>query len=693
MEVPMSIRQRRASMVSVAVSAAAMMGWAGLGCIPGVGDEPGPTFVDPPFPPVRVGPPPVFESPISAARPPAPLSGGTLAVLADGRTAVAADPDRDSIFVVDYRKQTLLATITLQPGDEPGRVAEDSAGRVHVALRRGGALITLQADATTRAWAQVGRRTICAAPRGIAHDKTRDLLYVACAEGQLVSLQPAADGAVTRRLELESDLRDVVVDGDVVLVSRFRSAEVITVDADGGGILARKMPPSRSSQNFNRFSPSSGAPASQIPELTTMAPSVAWRMVSSGPGETFVVHQRGVIDAVTTQPGGYAGAGCGGIVETAVTNVGVLSSTLPSPAVMGAVLPVDIALSADRKSVALIAAGNARQQSGGFGGQQLQVLPAQALTATGSGECTGAGVGTGAGTTGGGMAGSTGGEDPMTGGTGGAPGSVAEPGDILVMLPSAPREPIGEAVAVGFDPRGHILVQTREPASIQIVTAPAAAIVLSRESRVDTGHGVFHANSGGGLACASCHPEGADDGRVWKFFAKDGKTVQVRRTQNLLGGVLATAPFHWAGDLRDVDALMDEVFVTRMGGPRLDRPYIDVLKSWMDKMPSLPHAAPADLSAPERGRALFSDATVGCTKCHTGDMWTNNTTVDVGTGGPFQVPSLRGIGWRAPYMHDGCATTLKARFTGPCGGGDKHGVTSKLTPAQIDDLVAFLETL
>lgn len=56
------------------------------------------------------------------------------------------------------------------------------------------------------------------------------------------------------------------------------------------------------------------------------------------------------------------------------------------------------------------------------------------------------------------------------------------------------------------------------------------------------------------------------------------------------------------------------------------------------------------------------------------------------------MPSLRGIGLRAPFMHDGCAPTLHDRF-GACGGGDKHGVTSGLTPAQIDDLVAYLMTL
>ena len=44
-------------------------------------------------------------------------------------------------------------------------------------------------------------------------------------------------------------------------------------------------------------------------------------------------------------------------------------------------------------------------------------------------------------------------------------------------------------------------------------------------------------------------------------------------------------------------------------------------------------------------------------------------------------------------MHDGCATTLSARFAAGCGGGDKHGVTSKLTAAGLADLGAYLQSL
>src|SRR5205823_5453220 len=151
-----------------------------------------------------------------------PISGGTLLALPDGRTAVAADPDRDRIYVVDYQAGTLVAEVSLEPRDEPGRVAADDQGRVHVALRRGGAVVTLAPPT----WSIVARRAVCAAPRGLAYAADTQLVHVACADGDLVSLPAAPEGAVTSRLSLDGDLRDVVVKGSQIFVSRFRSAEV-----------------------------------------------------------------------------------------------------------------------------------------------------------------------------------------------------------------------------------------------------------------------------------------------------------------------------------------------------------------------------------------------------------------------------------------------------------------------------------
>lgn len=102
----------------------------------------------------------------------APISGGTLIALQDGNTAVAADPDRDAVYVVDQSTAAVTHTVALQTGDEPGRLVEDGAGRVHVVLRGGGALATI--DPGTGAL--VARRNVCPAPRGLAWYASRDLV-------------------------------------------------------------------------------------------------------------------------------------------------------------------------------------------------------------------------------------------------------------------------------------------------------------------------------------------------------------------------------------------------------------------------------------------------------------------------------------------------------------------------------------
>ncbi len=82
-----------------------------------------------------------------------------------------------------------------------------------------------------------------------------------------------------------------------------------------------------------------------------------------------------------------------------------------------------------------------------------------------------------------------------------------------------------------------------------------------------------------------------------------------------------------------------------------------------------------------RGEVLFHDKKVACADCRGGPMLTNNRNEDVGKGERLQVPSLLGIAGRAPFMHDGCAATLRDRFDPLCG-GDKHGDVSGLTSAQ-----------
>jgi cytochrome c peroxidase len=128
-----------------------------------------------------------------------------------------------------------------------------------------------------------------------------------------------------------------------------------------------------------------------------------------------------------------------------------------------------------------------------------------------------------------------------------------------------------------------------------------------------------------------------------------------------------------------------------MSGAQLDPGQLGALESWVQAIPAPPSPSWVDPAAAARGRALFERADVGCTACHSGPKFTNNQTVNVGTGSAFQVPPLVGVGWRTPLLHDGCAATLPDRF-GACS-TPGHGATSSLAAQDISDLVSFLESL
>jgi cytochrome c peroxidase len=122
-----------------------------------------------------------------------------------------------------------------------------------------------------------------------------------------------------------------------------------------------------------------------------------------------------------------------------------------------------------------------------------------------------------------------------------------------------------------------------------------------------------------------------------------------------------------------------------------------------------PHVpAPGKLSpAAARGKALFFSKEVGCASCHSGPYYTDSSLTkpyhlhDVGTGqddpgekmGPlYDTPTLLGVYRTAPYLHHGKAATLRDVLT-TANKGDRHGHTSQLGPAELDDLVEFLKAL
>lgn len=562
--------------------------------------------------------PPVGNPTVTmTAEPPPPISGGTLLVTADGRTAVAGDPDRHGIWVVDLSGSD-IAFLPVGEREEPGRVVEDGQGRAHVALRRGGAVVTV--DVAARAI--VDRRDVCVAPSGLAYDAAADALHVACMGGELVTL-PAAGGAATRKLRLDKDLRDVVVDGDRLLVSRFRSAETLAVSADGVVSARHKLP---------EFVADGGLGSSYTP-------SVAWRMTALPGGGAAMVHQRAMSTPVLIQTNAYYSmAGCdGNIVHAAISVLQDLVDSVELPPAAAAIpmvgLPVDIAVSRAGDRVAIVGAGNDKV---------VTTTPSNIESDSGLGSC----------------------------------------------FPNAQEQQVpGQPVAVAFDAEGSVVVQLREPAGI--VVLGKRNIALPGDSVRDTGHDMFHRppSEFAAMSCASCHPQGHEDGHTWDF-----DPIGLRRTQAIGGGILQTAPLHWDGDMSDFHDLMGEVFVSRMSGPNPGARQLRLMERFIENIPAFPASPPEDPEAVARGASIFASAQVGCADCHSGTMLTNNRNEDVGRAEILQVPTLIGISGRAPFMHDGCAETLRDRFDPACA-GDKHGDVSALSEAEISDLIAYLESL
>lgn len=571
-----------------------------------------------------------------------PVGAGGLLVTRDGRVVVS-DPDAERLYGVELGSDGRVGhgrTFALPSGSEPGRLVDDGAARVHVVLRRTGAVATLEPGAD-----ELTIRSVCAAPRGIAWREADDALLVACAEGLLVTL-PAAGGPPSRTLALADDLRDVVVYGDRVLVSRFRSAEVLAVAADGS-IVARWMP-----ATVERSDPLGAA----MPGATAaMEPHVAWRLLPAE-GGAWLLHQRARAASIPDPPPAERPSGALGpygaastivgpppcrpvLVETSVSFVdaeGPSGSLAPS-ASLPVALGVDLAVSPDGSLAAL---GSAAPPS----------------------HCASVGLFTVA-------------TDRLSGAS--------------IALEDTDHSLGSRIVSVAYAPDGSLLVLQRAPASLTRLSPGGAVRLVLGAPSTDEGHDLFHTVTLSGLACASCHPEGGDDGHAWQF----GGHPRVR-TQTVRGRILRTVPFHWEGDVASLPALLREVFVRRMSGHTLEATEVTALSLWLGAIdaPPRPHEEPA---AVDRGRAVFESPEADCSFCHWGPSHTTGATLDVGTGGRFQVPVLTGIAYRAPYMHDGCAPTLRDRLRGDpaCTGGEMHGHTSDLTPEEVDDLVAYLRSL
>ncbi len=233
----------------------------------------------------------------------------------------------------------------------------------------------------------------------------------------------------------------------------------------------------------------------------------------------------------------------------------------------------------------------------------------------------------------------------------------------------------------------------------------------------------------GGLACAGCHPEGRDDGHVWheaKLNTRDGTNVNflghqanipeeervkgaARRTPMLAGRVAATGPYGWHAESVDLRARLHAGFGLHRWGGMPDHQTGNLLARsgrlavFLRRGLVPPSGMTRELDATEtRGREVFNGTEAGCSGCHKPSTeYTDRVAYpmlrvptrpgfDDETDKEFKTPSLRFVGGRPPYFHDGRAPSLEWLIDN---NEDRMGHTSQLTPTDRTALLAFLRTL
>jgi cytochrome c peroxidase len=217
-----------------------------------------------------------------------------------------------------------------------------------------------------------------------------------------------------------------------------------------------------------------------------------------------------------------------------------------------------------------------------------------------------------------------------------------------------------------------------------------------RPDQIRQGEILFHSaklTHLGQFSCASCHPGGGADGLNWDL-PRDG--VANPKNTRALWGCRETAPYGWLGSS---PTLADRIVGTLRTAHRYE-PSPAELAALVAYVAALPPPPPADIpagkrAAYQRGRALFFGK-AGCAACHPPDTYQDGQTHDVGTGdgveNRFDTPSLRGLRFTAPYLHDGRAATLEEIFT-KYNLRHRHGQAHTLTPEELSDLLVFLESL
>lgn len=196
-------------------------------------------------------------------------------------------------------------------------------------------------------------------------------------------------------------------------------------------------------------------------------------------------------------------------------------------------------------------------------------------------------------------------------------------------------------------------------------------------------------------SCHSCHQDGGTNSKAMDTL-NDGSELTTKTVLPLFD-VTQTAPWTWHGWQDDLNASLQNSFVSTMQGRSVSPEDLAALRAFLSSLRRPPNPFRDNASeSTEKGKMLFAAA--GCNECHSGSKLTDGNIHDVGLGSRddrydgFNTPSLLGVHLKPRLLHDGRSKSLRNTLT-EWHRPEELGAGLQLTDTELECLIDYLRTL
>jgi hypothetical protein len=282
---------------------------------------------------------------------------------------------------------------------------------------------------------------------------------------------------------------------------------------------------------------------------------------------------------------------------------------------------------------------------------------------------------------------------------------------LLLLAASAAAEPVDRNwLPPGTDLGAALAEEPRQVSAIEQAGGTRPFLVVLGELAFRTPALLGPAAGQSGLACRSCHPggdrnlrffipgasrhAGSFDGTTALFAPKREDGIDNPLQIPSLRGVRFTAPYGHDGRFTSLREFTRQVIVEEFAGGEPPEVILDALVAFMHDLGFLPNPQLEPLnrlvdgaSLPaKRGERIFD---AFCARCHIpSSQFIDRRAHDVGTGGTFDTPTLRGVALKDRLFHDGRARGLDDAV-------ESHAkvLGIALEPMHRNDLLAYLAAI